>query len=74
LQSDPTKSLIIFLVLNYVACIPVIFAVGAFSIYHFWSVAANTTTIEGWEKEKVAILKKKGKIREVRSAPTPTKP
>lgn len=26
----------------------------------------NTTTIEGWEKDKVAILKRRGKIREVR--------
>lgn len=29
-------------------------------------MAANTTTIEGWEKEKVAIMKRKGKIREYR--------
>jgi hypothetical protein len=55
------------LILNYTACVPVLLAVGMFSLYHFWSLAANTTTIEGWEKDKVAILKRKGKIEEVRS-------
>lgn len=54
------------LVLNYVTCVPVIFAVGCFSLYHLWLVCANTTTIEGWEKEKVATLKRKGKIGDVR--------
>lgn len=53
------------LVLNYVAGVPVMIAVGMFSLYHFWSISFNTTTIEGWEKDKVAILKRKGRIREV---------
>jgi palmitoyltransferase len=55
------------LILNYTLCVPVIMAVGMFSLFHFWSIASNTTTIEGWEKDKVAVLKRKGKIREVSS-------
>lgn len=53
------------LIANYTLCVPTLFAVGLFSLFHFWSVATNTTTIEGWEKDKVAVLKRKGKIREV---------
>lgn len=29
----------------------------------------NSTTIEGWEKDKVASLKRRGKIRQVRVLP-----
>lgn len=36
------------------------------SIYHFWSLSGNTTTIEGWEKDKAATLLRRGKIREVK--------
>jgi palmitoyltransferase len=57
----------VILVLNYVACAPVLIAVGVFSLYHLYSIVTNATTIEGWEKDKVASLKRKGKIREVRS-------
>lgn len=35
------------------------------SLYHFYCVATNTTTIEAWEKDKVATLIRRGKIREV---------
>jgi len=54
----------IFLVLNYVACLPVILAVGVFSLYHLWAVLSNTTTIEGWEKEKARELRRKGRIQQ----------
>lgn len=36
------------------------------SLYHFNALATNTTTIEGWEKDKVATLVRRGKIQEVR--------
>ncbi|ELU39409.1 tRNA-dihydrouridine synthase 2 [Rhizoctonia solani AG-1 IA] len=35
-----------------------------YSLYHFYCLASNQTTIEGWEKDKVATLVRKGKIRE----------
>lgn len=35
------------------------------SLYHFYCLLNNTTTIEGWEKDKVATLVKKGRIHEV---------
>ncbi|BGP38603.1 Palmitoyltransferase [Rhodotorula kratochvilovae] len=63
---DPSTFQIVMLVLNYTACVPVIIAVGVFSLYHLWSVLVNTTTIEGWEKDKAASLKRRGKIREYR--------
>ncbi|GAA5836028.1 hypothetical protein JCM9279_002167 [Rhodotorula babjevae] len=63
---DPSTFQIVMLVLNYTACVPVIIAVGVFSLYHLWSVLVNTTTIEGWEKDKVATLRRRGKIHEYR--------
>ncbi|KAG8931930.1 Palmitoyltransferase [Tulasnella sp. 418] len=63
---DPTTADILFVVFNYTACIPVIMAVGFFSIYHFYCLCTNTTTIEGWEKDKVATLIRRGKIREIK--------
>ncbi|KAL0581048.1 Palmitoyltransferase [Marasmius crinis-equi] len=56
----------VFIILNYVACVPVLLAVGAFSLYHFWGLAGNTTTIEGWEKDKAATMVRRGKIREIK--------
>ncbi|KAI0067973.1 zf-DHHC-domain-containing protein [Artomyces pyxidatus] len=57
---------LVFIILNFVTCIPVWLMVGAFSLYHFYSLLGNTTTIEGWEKDKVATLIRRGKIREVK--------
>lgn len=37
------------------------------SIYHFNALLKNTTTIEGWEKDKVATLVRRGKIQDVSS-------
>lgn len=77
---------LIFVILNYATCIPVLLAVGGFrlvvitstcihlsnpllldkiSLYHFYRLMGNTTTIEGWEKDKVATLVRHGKIHEV---------
>ncbi|GAA5905286.1 DHHC family palmitoyltransferase [Sporobolomyces salmoneus] len=65
-QRHPTTFQIIILLLNYVACVPVLLIVGVFSLFHFWNVLMNSTTIEGWEKDKVASLKRRGKIRQYR--------
>ncbi|EFP83579.1 uncharacterized protein PGTG_09292 [Puccinia graminis f. sp. tritici CRL 75-36-700-3] len=61
---EPSKTEMIILVLNYVSCLPVILAVGVFSLYHLWAVLSNTTTIEGWEKEKARELRRKGRIQQ----------
>ncbi|KAI0931576.1 hypothetical protein AcW1_001057 [Taiwanofungus camphoratus] len=57
---------LIFVILNYATCIPVLLAVGGFSLYHFYRLMGNTTTIEGWEKDKVATLVRHGKIHEIK--------
>ncbi|QRW22306.1 DHHC palmitoyltransferase [Rhizoctonia solani] len=62
----PSTSELVFMILNYAACTPVLLLVGGFSLYHFYCLASNQTTIEGWEKDKVATLVRKGKIREVK--------
>ncbi|KAF4573227.1 Palmitoyltransferase [Pleurotus pulmonarius] len=63
---EPSASELIFMILNYVACVPVLLSVGGFSIYHLISLLRNTTTIEGWEKDKAATMVRRGKIREVK--------
>lgn len=63
-QVEPTTTQIVMLVLNYTACVPVLIAVGVFSLFHLWSVVTNTTTIESWEKDRAVSLKRRGKIRE----------
>jgi len=40
--------------------------VGMFSMYHVYIAASNSTTIEGWEKDRVATLVRRGKIREIK--------
>jgi len=37
-----------------------------FSLYHFYTLLNNTTTIEGWEKDKISVMVKRGEMREVR--------
>ncbi|EKM84046.1 hypothetical protein AGABI1DRAFT_67210 [Agaricus bisporus var. burnettii JB137-S8] len=64
--NGPSTVEFIFIVLNFVACIPVLLSVGGFSIYHFNALLRNTTTIERWEKDKAATLVRKGKISEVK--------
>ncbi|RPD57081.1 palmitoyltransferase PFA4 [Lentinus tigrinus ALCF2SS1-6] len=63
---EPSGRELIFIVLNYATCIPVLLAVGIFSLYHFYSLMGNSTTIEGWEKDKVATLVRRGRIREIK--------
>ncbi|KZT08720.1 zf-DHHC-domain-containing protein [Laetiporus sulphureus 93-53] len=61
-----TQTWMIFIILNFATCIPVLLAVGSFSLYHFYVMSCNTTTIEGWEKDKVATLVRHGKIQEIK--------
>ena len=56
---------VLFMIFNFAACVPVWIAVGCFSIYHLYLASGNSTTIEGWEKDKVATLVRRGKIAEV---------
>lgn len=55
----------VFLVLNFALCAPTLLLVGIFSLYHFWCLCANATTIEGWEKDKVDRMINRGRIRQV---------
>lgn len=57
---------LVFLILNYVTCVPVLLAVGGFSIYHFFNLLGNSTTIEGHEKDKVATMMRRGQIQEIK--------
>lgn len=41
LMREPTPIELVFLVANYVCCIPVTAAVGLFSLYHFWNLLEN---------------------------------
>ncbi|KIP11142.1 hypothetical protein PHLGIDRAFT_125039 [Phlebiopsis gigantea 11061_1 CR5-6] len=63
---EPSYTELIFIILNYTFCGPVLLAVGGFSIYHFNALLKNTTTIEGWEKDKVATLVRRGKIQDIK--------
>jgi hypothetical protein len=36
------------------------------SVYHIYCLFTNTTTVEGWEKDKVTRLVRRGKISEVK--------
>lgn len=35
------------------------------SLYHLCGLIDNTTTIENWEKDKVSVMIRKGKIRQI---------
>lgn len=56
----------LFLIFNFAACGPVWLCVGMFSCYHLYLASGNSTTIEGWEKDKVATLVRRGKIHDVK--------
>ncbi|KAN0063216.1 Palmitoyltransferase [Thecaphora frezii] len=63
---EPSTREMVFLVLNYALCLPVLLLVGMFSAYHFYCLCINQTTIESWEKDKTATLIRRGRIRKVR--------
>lgn len=56
---------LIFLLVNLIAATIVLVLVGLLSVFHVWSVAANTTTIENWENNKIRKMQDRGEIREV---------
>ncbi|GAC96339.1 hypothetical protein PHSY_003919 [Pseudozyma hubeiensis SY62] len=63
---EPSGRELVWLVVNYALCIPVILLVGVFSGYHFYCVAVNQTTIEGWEKDRTATMVRRGRVRKVK--------
>ncbi|SJX61720.1 related to PFA4-Palmitoyltransferase [Sporisorium reilianum f. sp. reilianum] len=63
---EPSARELVWLVVNYALCVPVIVLVGVFSAYHFYCVAVNQTTIESWEKERTATMIRRGRVRKVR--------
>jgi hypothetical protein len=65
-QEEPTLTDMLFLIFNFAACGPVWLCVGMFSVYHLYLASGNSTTIEGWEKDKVATLVRRGKIHDVK--------
>jgi palmitoyltransferase len=65
-QEEPSLTDVLSLIFNFAACVPVWICVGCFSLYHLYLAAGNSTTIEGWEKDKVATLVRRGKIREIK--------
>jgi hypothetical protein len=66
LQIDPTLSEVLILVFNFAACAPVWLCVSLFGMYHLWLASGNNTTIERWEKDKVATMVRRGKIKEIK--------
>ncbi|SPO23128.1 related to PFA4 - Palmitoyltransferase [Ustilago trichophora] len=63
---EPSARELVWLVVNYALCIPVIVLVGLFSAYHFYCIAVNQTTIESWEKDRTATMVRRGRIRKVK--------
>lgn len=63
---EPSGRELVWLVVNYALCIPVLLLVGVFSGYHFYCVAVNQTTIEGWEKDRTATMVRRGRVRKVK--------
>ncbi|CED83458.1 zf-dhhc-domain-containing protein [Phaffia rhodozyma] len=63
---EPTAAEVVLTVLNFVACVPVLIGVSMMAMYHYWSLWSNTTTIEAWEKDKVATLIRRGRIKDIR--------
>ena len=65
LWREPSTTDMVLLVMNFAQGIPVFLLVGMFSLYHTYALCSNTTTIESWEKDKVATMVRRGKIEEV---------
>lgn len=65
-QEEPGLYDMLFLIFNFAACVPVWMCVGLFSLYHLYLASGNSTTVEGWEKDKVATLIRRGKIKDVK--------
>ncbi|GHJ84634.1 hypothetical protein NliqN6_1036 [Naganishia liquefaciens] len=63
---EPTTADVLWMVINLAIGVPVWLCVGIFSLYHLYIAAGNSTTIEGWEKDRVATLVRRGKIKEIK--------
>ncbi|ORX47477.1 zf-DHHC-domain-containing protein [Hesseltinella vesiculosa] len=61
-NAEPTKTEVIFLTLNFVLDMIVLFCVGILSGYHLYCLARNQSTIESWERGKVETMIRRGKI------------
>ncbi|KXN74071.1 zf-DHHC-domain-containing protein [Conidiobolus coronatus NRRL 28638] len=57
---------VIIIVLNLIANVPTVILVGLLSIFQFYGLFENTTTIEGLEKDKVVEFVRKGYVDELR--------
>lgn len=64
--AEPELLELLFLIFNFAASVPVWVCVSLFAIYHLYLVGNNTTTIERWEKDKVATLVRRGKLAEIK--------
>lgn len=60
--SYPTTTEAVMLVLNYLFCIPVFLLVTFLTLYHYYLVSTNTTSIETWEKDRVYRQIRRGYI------------
>ncbi|KAL1923655.1 uncharacterized protein VTP21DRAFT_8635 [Calcarisporiella thermophila] len=59
---SPTNTELVFLALNLVFDFGVLFSVGILSLFQLYGISTNATTIEGWEKDKVKKMIRRGKI------------
>ncbi|KAG0207037.1 Palmitoyltransferase [Mortierella sp. NVP41] len=62
----PTEEQIILIVVDLCLDGSVLFGISILTIYHFWCISSNTTTIESWEKDRVLTIIRRGKVREVK--------
>lgn len=56
---------IILIVVNLFLLFVVLMAVGVLSLYQFYFVATNTTTIESWEKDRVNTMIRRKQLKSV---------
>ncbi|ORZ23641.1 DHHC palmitoyltransferase-domain-containing protein [Absidia repens] len=61
-DAEPTTTEVIFLVINFVLSIVVLFSVGILGGYHLYCLLRNQSTIEAWERGKVETLVRRRKI------------
>lgn len=61
-RAEPSKTEVVFLVLNFVLAFVVLFCVGILSIYHLYCMSRNQSSIESYERSKVKTLIRRGKV------------
>ncbi|WFD29655.1 protein S-acyltransferase [Malassezia sp. CBS 17886] len=62
----PSTTGMVFLILNYLMCMPAVLLTGFLALYHYHLVCTNTTSVETWEKDRVARQVRRGQIAYVR--------